>query len=1058
MRRLAMLALVAGWAATWAVPAWAGDLDPTLEMVLQGAGEREVVSALLYLADAVDLRTLEAELTAQRAAPEVRHHTVVTALRDKAAATQGALLEELKRLYVQGEVAFFQPFWIANMVRVDAAPAVLESLAARSDVGMTYYNYEIESITPVHTEPSPEPPGMRTPEPGLVAIRAPEAWALGFDGTGVLVSSLDTGVAGNHAALASRWRGLDPRYTGHPGWAFFDPVTNWTFPQDSGSHGTHTMGTICGGAPGDQVGVAPGAQWIHAAVIDRVSLLQTCTDAILAFQWVIDPDGNPGTFWDVPTVCSNSWGIGSWHNVPPYNSPCDPSFWGYLDACEAAGIVVVFAAGNEGSSANTLRRPSDRATDEYRTCAVAALDGNSPPTYPIAGFSSRGPTYCTPTGAAAIKPEVAAPGVSVRSSVPSGYSNSDGTSMATPHVAGVVALIRQACPQLTVDQVKEIMYETAVDLGAVGNDNDYGYGMVDAYEAVVMAVSMCGPHPPRAFDGYFETGVNAPVLTTLSAIDYDGQPDPPGAITYKITVLPAAGNTLTDTGNGHVIGAGELPYALVGGGNQVLYTPTGGYWGNDTFQFVASDGGVPPDGGDSDPATVTVLVKFGPPVITTTVLPDGYLNYAYAPFPMQASEGQPELTWVVLGEDFYQEVNLGSSQFTTVGTARSWRADDTSWPYTLPFAFPYYGVDRTTVNVCSNGFLDFTSSTTDWTNTDAELIAATRIAVMWDDLMTNQNTGDDIYIDETVSNQVTIRWQGMTYASPRVAINVAVTLYADGRIRFHYGSGNTNLTPTVGISKGADGAYLLSSYNNLTVLTNANSLEIFPPSPLPEGMYLTPAGVLMGTPTEFGVFAPRIRVTDSLNRSDLAELDLTIHEQGFMFVTGSNPPSGWVDARQPFDRVTLEPQGLTSVQLTFNLNAESLTPAHFSVTEACSAGECDHVAPTLASVVGAGTTAALTFDRPIDPKAWTVVTHVGSGTSVSLGFLPGDVDASRTATAADIVALVNYVNAAFAGGTPPVQSSDIDRSGNVTASDIITVINLLNGAAPFEAYFGKSLP
>ena len=97
----------------------------------------------------------------------------------------------------------------------------------------------------------------------------------------MLVATLDTGVDGNHPALASRWRGVaDPRYAGHPEWAFFDPVTGQTFPFDSGSHGTHTMGTVCGGAPGDEVGVAPGAQWIHAGVIDRVGISQTVADAI----------------------------------------------------------------------------------------------------------------------------------------------------------------------------------------------------------------------------------------------------------------------------------------------------------------------------------------------------------------------------------------------------------------------------------------------------------------------------------------------------------------------------------------------------------------------------------------------------------------------------------------------------------------------------------------------------------------------------------------------------------------------------------------------------------
>jgi len=309
---------------------------------------------------------------------------------------------------------------------------------------------------------------------------------MGFTGDGRLVCHLDTGVDGNHPALNARWRGFDPQYNGHPEWAWFDPVTNTTFPFDNNGHGTHTMGTICGlgETTGDTVGVAFGADWMSAGVIDRVSIPQTVADALLSFQWIVDPDGNPGTVWDVPDVCSNSWGVTTGHGYPP----CDQTFWTVLDGCEAAGIVVIFAAGNEGFSG--LRRPADRATTDITSFAIGALDGNDP-NFPIAGFSSRGPTFCTPNGDPAIKPEVSAPGVNVRSSVPGGgYAGGwSGTSMATPHVAGVIALMRQANPNLSSEQVRQILLDTADDLGTLGNDNDYGMGIVDALEAVQIALA-----------------------------------------------------------------------------------------------------------------------------------------------------------------------------------------------------------------------------------------------------------------------------------------------------------------------------------------------------------------------------------------------------------------------------------------------------------------------------------------------------------------------------------------------------------------------------------------
>lgn len=863
-----------------AATAPAADIDPTLEAQMSVLDRHQTVSALIYLWDSVDIEMLNDNLGRERAGARQRHQIVVSALQERAKATQPALLAELKDMQVRGLVRDFKPFWIANVIRVDATAEAIDALADRADIEYIYYNYEIELIEPVGpgSEPPPPPVRDRTPEPGLIAVRAPEAWALGYTGDGILVATLDTGVDGNHEALASRWRGVaDPRYAGHPDWAWFDPVTSTTFPQSFGSHGTHTMGTVCGGAPGDEVGVAPGAQWIHAAVIDRVDIPTTVADAIASFEWMLDPDGNPGTYWDVPQVCSNSWRVTTSHGYPP----CDETFWTYLDACEAAGTVILFSAGNEGSGAETVGRPPDRATDDFRCFAVGAVDGNTAG-WPIASFSSRGPSHCTPDASAAIKPEVVAPGVTVRSSVPGGgYESSgwSGTSMASPHVNGAVALILEACPDLTVEEVKQILLATAVDLGTTGEDNDYGMGIIDVYEAVVLAESWCGPSPPRAKDGYYETGVDTAVLVTLLATDYDGEPDPPGMVTYKVISLPGPGNTLTDAGNSHVIVAGDLPYTLVGGGNEVLYTPTGGFWGNDTFQFVGDDGGTPPDGGESDPATVTVLVMFPPPTITTTALPEGYLNCPYPSYQIEAVDGQPTLSWTVAGEGAYSEADLGTSYFSSVGTAQGWHADDSTWNYTLPFAFPFYGEEFTVVTVSSNGWVNFGPwSGSSWSNSTTELINNRRIAPLWDDLRTDQS-GTDIYIWNPAPNEVTFRWDAVTYSGLH-PVNVSCTLYADGRIRFHYGSGNTPLTPTIGVSNGDGVYYLLSMYNNAGSLTNANSLEISPPAPLPEGMYLTAAGELAGQPTESGVFAPRVRVTDSLERSDELELTLVINAEG----------------------------------------------------------------------------------------------------------------------------------------------------------------------------------
>ncbi len=500
--------------------------------------ENEVVSVLVHMNDRVDLDNLTYSLDASRATLRLRHETVVTTLQASSSVVLADILSYLAEREIDGRVTRVDPYWIANVVRVDGTPDEIRRIAARDDVATVFYNYEIEGIRPVEPDSpngNPGPAFRGGPEPGVVAVRADEVWAMGITGAGVLVANMDTGVDGNHPSLSTRWRGVaDIRYQGHPEWAWFDPFAGQNdFPYDGNGHGTHTMGSVCGGAPGDQIGVAPGAQWIAAGSIDRGGgISQTVADAMSSFQWFLDPDGNPATNWDVPDVCSNSWGLVTSHGYPP----CDETFWSFLDACEAAGIVILFSAGNEGTGG--LRRPGDRATDAYRTCAVAAVDGNVG-SWPIASFSSRGPTNCTPSGQPAIKPDISAPGVNVRSALPGGgYGSLSGTSMASPHVNGVVALMREANPDIAVEQIKQIIFDTAVDLGPAGEDNDYGWGMIDAVEAVTAALATAS------------LTFNLP----------DGRPefiDPNGGTTIRVEVAgqsvtpePGTGKLFFDDGSG----------------------------------------------------------------------------------------------------------------------------------------------------------------------------------------------------------------------------------------------------------------------------------------------------------------------------------------------------------------------------------------------------------------------------------------------------------------------------------------------------------------------------
>ncbi len=313
----------------------------------------------------------------------------------------------------------------------------------------------------------------------LSLLGVPSLWQRGLKGQGRLVCSFDTGVEESHPALASKWRGNHTTLAS----AWFSKVAPDTLPYDKSGHGTHTMGIMVGSDAADSFGVAPGAQWITAGVIDQGrTLSMTITDILDAFQWVLDPDGNPSTTDDVPDVILNSWGIPKGLFLP-----CDDTFWGAIDNVEAAGIVTIFAAGNEGPDPKTLRSPADRASTPLSSFAVGAVDNSKN----ITSFSSRGPSSCDSTQ---IKPEVVAPGVSIRSSYKGGtYMYMTGTSMSAPYVAGIVALLRQFNPNATVDQIKNALIKSCEDLGPTGEDNAYGHGLVNAERALAYIPSPTAP-------------------------------------------------------------------------------------------------------------------------------------------------------------------------------------------------------------------------------------------------------------------------------------------------------------------------------------------------------------------------------------------------------------------------------------------------------------------------------------------------------------------------------------------------------------------------------------
>jgi subtilisin family serine protease len=459
-------------------PVLAGNITDNLAEEMMQLEPGETISTLVMMAE--QYPALEQDQVMRNAGVPLaeRHQLVLNTLKDMSESAQSDLRQQLAVRTDDGAVANWHPFFIANMIAVEALPEVIRELAQRDDIGDIFFDYPIETIQPIIQQDNGRPSGN-----GLVPINADRVWyELGICGEGALVCNLDTGVDGGHSALTDRWRGNHAPAAE----CFYDPVLNQIYPYDSGSHGTHTMGTITGMSPvtGDTVGVAFGAEWIAAATCDHPQGDDTITLLFQSFEWAVDPDGDPGTMEDVPDVISNSWGIP--HSWLPQ---CDETYWVVIDNCEAAGSMVVFAAGNEAFTG--LRSPSSRATSEYSTFSVGALDISNPDNPFVASFSSRGPSLCSTDPVLMIKPEVSAPGVDIYSSVPGGgYAGGwSGTSMACPHVAGLAGLMRSANPGLDVTTMKQIIMDTATDIDAEGNDNNTGWGMIDCYEAVLAVLN-----------------------------------------------------------------------------------------------------------------------------------------------------------------------------------------------------------------------------------------------------------------------------------------------------------------------------------------------------------------------------------------------------------------------------------------------------------------------------------------------------------------------------------------------------------------------------------------
>ncbi|MGW3602754.1 S8 family serine peptidase [Micromonospora sp. NPDC005161] len=468
------VALMASGTASPRAGTASADAGPTASAERAG-----MVRAIVVLRSQVDPNTVVAPSRHRRTVALVR------ALRARAGADQTGMLGLLARRRGQGLVADVLPLWVVNAVAIVAQPSVIAELAARPDVR------EIRPDRTVQAPPSTAGPSTTAApvEPNIAAVNAPALWSLGLTGQGTVVATMDTGVDGSHAELTASWRG------GSNSW--YDPNGEHpATPTDVNGHGTATMGVLVGGsAGGTSIGVAPGAKWIAVKIFNDHG--STTTSRIhLGFQWLLDPDGNPATP-DAPDVVNNSWSgsIGG----------CNLDFQPDLRNLRAAGILPVFSAGNYGPDPSTVLSPANNP----EALSVGAVDDGGV----IDPSSSRGPSAC----AQAIAPRLSAPGVGVRTTdLYGGYRDVSGTSLAAPHVAGVLALLLGAFPDLGADRQQSALESAAVDLGEPGPDNTYGHGRVDALAAYQWLAT--------APD--FNVAASPPEATTV----------PGGTVTYTVAV------------------------------------------------------------------------------------------------------------------------------------------------------------------------------------------------------------------------------------------------------------------------------------------------------------------------------------------------------------------------------------------------------------------------------------------------------------------------------------------------------------------------------------------
>ncbi|NGO77012.1 S8 family serine peptidase [Streptomyces sp. YC504] len=775
----------------------------------------------------------EADLSAARAK---RSHAgkakaVFGALRAQAARTQEPL-----RDYLDARKVGYEAFWITNALKVTGDEQLVDALSRRDDVRriVKEQRYELDAGAPSLGPAA----GSAATEWGVADVKADRVWSdYQVRGEGVVVATIDSGVQYDHPALVGNYRGNRGDGTFSHDYNFYDPTGQCTggVPCDNHGHGTHTTGTVAGA---NGIGVAPGAQWIAAKGCEA----RGCSEGSLlkAGQWILAPTDRNGLNPKpelAPDIVNNSWG-----------SPgASPFYAEMVEAWHAAGIFDTFSAGNEGDGTTcaTAGSPASQA-DAY---AVGAYDS----TGRIASFSGFGPSPID----GGTKPNITAPGVGIRSSWPGGgYRLSDGTSMASPHVAGAAALLLSSAPSLIgkVDETRAFLDQGSRDVddthcgGTASFNNVWGEGKLDALATVDAA-----PHTAATVTGTLTDAASGKPLAGITVTAKAGETVRTTSTvadgSYRLN-LTAGTYTLTTTGYGYEPGKEHLPltagekvtrdlalaalpmHAVSGTVVDVQGKPLAGA----TVKFTDA----PVDAVTSDAKGTFRLPAVAEGTFTLEAVPASPVlcNGTYRG--RLTVDGDEQVTAAAPPRTDASGNSCAPATYAWISGATkiALSGDENAKTLALPFPVRFYGVDYTSASITTNGLVNFLEPRLgDYANTALPSAAKPNgvVAAFWDDLTIDSKASVKTATTGTAGERkFAIVWENAAFSgstSQRISFE-AVFAEATGSITLQYRSIDANTLEagakaTVGIENqaGTDGlAYSVDQ----PVLKDASAVRFTP--------------------------------------------------------------------------------------------------------------------------------------------------------------------------------------------------------------------------------------